>query len=103
MREGLGMDKTTYTFTCGTCKKEFPIACYGLLQPLARPLAEIWSFSHIAIMHRAVLGWMTWLKVLGKLVKSMIKLLLLSVFTVIRAASFVFYPVYILLEVLYHM
>lgn len=95
------LDKTTYTFTCKVCKKEFPVACVGILQPLARPLSEIWAFSHSIIHHRKDLGQKVWLKAIWRLLQNIVKLILLTIFTAFRAISFIFYPLYILLGLLY--
>lgn len=95
------MDKTTFTYTCRVCGKQNKVKCIGILMPLAEPLAAIQSFAHILKTHRRDVGWNIWFKSLFRLFGKCVKLVLLTVLVALRAVMYVFYPVYLLLGLIY--
>lgn len=92
------MDKTIWTNRCKLCDHRSETVCYGIWMPLAEHIGNIRFFAHIVRHHpEKLLSIRRW----GYFVLNVGLFLLVAVLCLLRALSYVFYPVYILLRLLY--
>lgn len=87
------MTKTTYTYTCKTCGKSSTVTCYGVFSPMAICLAP-WPILLDNIIHHP--------KTRFSAMKSSIihlgKTLLVFVLCLFHGTTYIFYPLYLLLN-----
>lgn len=101
MKRGRQMERVTWTHTCRLCQKKISCRQVGILTPLARPLSGIRAFCHLVHSHHQDLRLIHYVLMLKDLLKDVLRLAWGLVLITIRAVSYVFYPLYIVLSLLY--
>lgn len=87
--------KTTYTYTCKACGKQFSVSCPGILQLYPKPMAELGCTAHNIAKHRKEIGWKKWFRAIGRVFVLILELLVFTVLTLFVAATYVLYPLYL--------
>lgn len=88
---------TTFTCSCRKCSFSVATRLPGILAPLAEPISYLRFFGHLVTKHRDVITMRTIWRTLVNLLWFLVALLL----TIIRAALYVFYPLYMFLRMVY--
>lgn len=90
------MKKSTWTFACSTCGKKRTLTCYGTFAPMAERLAQWPILFHVLFRHKEKRR-----KTLIKMAIEIPCLFLSLLFCVLHTVSYVLYPIYFILDVIF--